>query len=484
MAIGLFDISITLVYFLAILGIGYFSSKKIDSFDDYAVAGRKIPTALLFATMAATATGGGATIGRVAYAYHTGIVIFVITIGFVLNQVLTGLFIAPKMREMGNIYTVGDVMGYYYGRAGRFVTGIFTFIYSVSIFGVQLLAMGRILQTLTGFDLIPMTIIASAIVVIYTWAGGMWAVIYTDAVQFIVLAIGITLSAVLTYSQVGGGEALMTKLDAMHLSITAGWPTLKLFAFFLTFLLGEAIAPFYVQRYLTTEDPRSTKWGVTLFGVYYGFFTIIAIVIGLAGVVLLPGINPDLVMSTVVKEFLPVGVVGIVFGAMLAAIMSTGDSILNNTAVIFTRDIYNKFINKDADDQKLLKVSKLATIIVGVGGIIAAVTVPSVMDLMIYTYYLWAPSIIPPIVVALVWGKALERKVSPYAGVPSILSGMAVTFLWGPKVLGEPFGIPQLIAGILTNIVVFVTVQIITSNKEAKGLYEPEEIDQEEELVI
>lgn len=480
MGVGLFDLSIIFIYFLAILGIGYFSSKKIDSFDDYAVAGRQIPTALLFATMAATATGGGATIGRVAYAYHTGIVIFVITIGFVLNQVLTGIFIAPKMREMGNIYTVGDVMGYYYGRAGRFVTGIFTFIYSVSIFGVQLLAMGRILQTITGFDLIPMTIIASVIVVVYTWAGGMWAVIYTDAVQFIVLATGITLSAVIIYNKVGGGEALLANLDEMHTSITAGWPALKLLAFFLTFFLGEAIAPFYVQRYLTTKDPKNTKWGVTLFGVYYGFFTIMAIVIGLAGVILIPNTNPDLVMSMVVREFLPVGVVGVVFGAMLSAIMSTGDSILNSAAVIFTRDIYNKFINQDADDQKLLKVSKLSTIIIGAGGIMAAVTVPSVMDLMIYTYYLWAPSIVPPIVVALIWGKAMERKISPYAGVPSIISGMIITVIWGPKILGEPFGIPSLIAGIVANLVVLIIVQAITSNYEAKGLFRPEEIDQNE----
>ncbi|SHI39587.1 solute:Na+ symporter, SSS family [Dethiosulfatibacter aminovorans DSM 17477] len=479
MGLGFFDMAIIVVYFISVLGIGFMSSKKIDSFDDYAVAGRQIPTALLFATMAATATGGGATIGRVSYAYHTGIVIFFVTIGFVLNQVLTGVFIAPKMREMGNIYTVGDIMGYYYGKAGRLVTGIFTFVYSISIFGVQILAMGKILQTITGFGLIPLTVGASAIVVLYTWAGGMWAVIYTDAVQFIVLATGITMAALLTYSRVGGGDALMAGLDEMHLSITAGWPMLKLIAFFLTFLLGEALAPFYVQRYLTTKDPGSTRKGVTLFGLYYGFFTILAIVIGLAGVILLPDIDPDMVMSTVVKEFLPTGVVGIVFGAMLAAIMSTGDSILNNTAVIFTRDIYHKFINEKADNRTMLKVSKLVTIIVGAGGIIAAITVPSVMDLMIYTYYLWAPSIIPPIVIALLWGDALERKVSPYAGLPAIVSGMAVTLIWGPIGLGEPMGVPALIAGIIANLIVFSLMQAIAGRKTATGYFKPEDIEEE-----
>src|SRR5699024_6984419 len=192
--------------------------------------------------------------------------------------------------------------------------------------------------------------------------------------------------------------------------------------------------------------PKDTKWGVTLFGVYYGFYTIVVTMIGLAGVILLPDIKPDTVLNEVVLNFLPVGIVGLVFAAMMGAIMSSGDSLLNTSAVIFTRDIYQRFINSNADDKKLLIWSKIATIAVGTGGIVAALSLPKVLDLLMYTYSLWAPSIIPPIVIAVVWGKALDRKVSSYAGAPAILIGLITTLVWN-HLLGEPWGLPSIVAG-------------------------------------
>lgn len=480
MPISGIDFGIVLIYFIAILAIGYASMKKVDNFDDYAVAGRSIPLALLFATLAATATGGGGTIGRVAYAYHTGIAIFAATLGFGINNIISGLFIAPKMRDMGNVYTIGDIMGYYYGRSGRCLSGIFTFIYSVAIFGAQALAMGKILQVMTGLPFIPLTIAASAITVIYTWAGGMYAVIYTDAIQFIILAFGITTATIFAVLDIGGvGElvSILNNTDPNHLKIIGAVPTGKLLALFAAFLLGEFLAPFYVQRYLTSKSSKDSKWGVTLFGVYYSFYTLIALAMGLAGFILLPNIDPDLVMSTIVRDFLPVGLVGLVFGGMIAAIMSTGDSILNTAAVIFTRDIYHKFINPNANTSKLLKYSKLATLIVGVGGVAAALSIPSVLTLLMTTYGLWAPSIIPPLVISIVWGKALERKVSPYAGAPAVIIGLASALIWG-KGLGDPYGIPAIVVGVVINIIVFVVVHNMTKNKIPSGSYIPEEIEE------
>ncbi|HSF18081.1 MAG TPA: sodium:solute symporter family protein, partial [Vicinamibacteria bacterium] len=184
MLVGTVDLTIILAYFTVVILIGFVSMRRTKGFEDYAVAGRRLPVVFLFATMAATATGGAATIGRASQSYQSGIVIFVATVGFVLNQLLSGLFLAPRMRAIGKLYTVGDVMGFYYGRAARALTGIFSFLYSVSLFGVQLLAMGRILQTITGLPLVPLLIASSALVIFYTGLGGIWAVIYTDLLQF------------------------------------------------------------------------------------------------------------------------------------------------------------------------------------------------------------------------------------------------------------------------------------------------------------
>ena len=482
MLVGIVDLTIILLYFGVVLAIGYVAMRKIHGFEDYAVAGRRLPIVFLFATMAATATGGAATIGRASQSYESGIVIFTATVGFVLNQLVCGLFLAPRMRAIGKLFTVGDVMGFYYGRAARALTGVFSFLYSVTLFGVQLLAMGRILQTITGLPLVPLTIAGAVITILYTGLGGIWAVIYTDLLQFVVLAFGLTTATLVAIHSVGGVGAIVSgvsAIDPVRMSPTGDWASSEVVGIFVAFLLGEALAPYFVQRYFATRTPSDTRWGVTLFGGYYGFYTIVVIALGLSGVSLLGDVEPDLVLTSIVRDVLPIGLRGAVFAALLAAVMSTGDSILNNASVIFTRDLYQKLFRPSASDESMLRWSKATTMFIGAGGVVAAMSVPDVFELLVYTYTLWAPSIIPPLVVALLWGGPTDRHVSPWAAAPAIVAGISTTFLWGSRVLGEPLGIPAVVAGVAANLLVLVVVHRATAGRTPRGAFVPEEVDEE-----
>ena len=146
-----------------------------------------------FAAIAATLCGGGATIGRVAYMHTTGVVVFAGLMGVVINQIISGLCIAGRVHSIPNVYTVGDLCGMYYGRAGRLVSSVVCFLFCLGLFGVQILAMGAILQTATGIDLIPAALISSAITLAYTWAGGMLGVTMTDAIQYVIIVVGVSL---------------------------------------------------------------------------------------------------------------------------------------------------------------------------------------------------------------------------------------------------------------------------------------------------
>ena len=187
--------------------------------------------------------------------------------------------------------------------------------------------------------------------------------------------------------------------------------------------LAEFVEPAAI-RYIRCALARSF-----VFGGYYGFYTIVIIALGLSGVLLLGDVEPDLVLTSIVRDVLPIGLRGAVFAALLAAVMSTGDSILNNASVIFTRDLYQKFFRPSASDQSMLRWSKATTMLIGAGGVVAAMSVPDVFELLVYTYTLWAPSIIPPLVVALVWGGPKDRRVSPWAAAPAIVAGISTTFL-------------------------------------------------------
>ena len=475
------DRAVVLVYFGLVIWMGFYTMSKVENFDDYAVAGRSVPTAILFATIAATLCGGGATIGRIAFMHKTGIVVFAGLLGVVLNQFWSGFVIAPKVREAGkNIYSVGDLYGIYYGRAGRLMSSIVAFLFCLALFGVQILAMGRILQTATGMELIPAAILSSVITVAYTWSGGMLAVVLTDAVQYVVLALGISLCGILAMNNAGGYEHIMHVLNTSpemvgKLEFFADWGPMKLLGFFLAFLLGEFCAPYFIQRYATAKSAKESKKGVLIFAGYYGFFLATTAGIGLASLVLQPNVEPGLAMTNLVRDTLPLGLAGIVFGALLAAVMSTGDSFINTSAVIYTRDIYNEFINPKATQDQLLKQSRWATLLIGGGSILIAVMFQDVFGLMVYVFKLWPSAVLPPLLIALS-GKLGVRKISPYAGAPAVVAGLITCLVWGDKVLHEPYGIPANLVGIAANCVVMYIVHVMTKNKEPKGVFTPEEL--------
>lgn len=474
MGISMIDVAILVIYLGFIGLIGVLCMKKVSSFSDYAVAGRNIPMALIFATMAATCIGGGATTGRVSYAYQSGIVIAVIGIAGVFNHIISGYFFAPKIRKMENIYTAGDIMGYYYGKSGRFITGIITFLFCAAMFGSQILAMGNIISVMTGLPLIPVIIAASAFTIIYTWAGGMYAVIYTDVIQFIVLTFGIGLASVMALQGVGGLEGLKAGIPASSTQIFGAVPTSTFVTLAVSYMFGEFLAPYFINRYASAEDERAAKLGPLYFGGFYFFFEVVVCVIGLIGIITVPNIAPDAVMSTVIKNTLPVGLVGVVYAALISSIMSSGDSILNTAAVIFSRDIYKKFINKDATDKKMLKVSKVGTIVIGVAGVVVAVNAEGVFEAMMSLYGYWAPSLVPPLAVAIAFGGALERKISPYAGICGIAVGLIVKVIWDNA--GIPYGIPAILVGIFANLLTIFIVHNLTKNKDATGIFVPEEL--------
>ena len=478
------DIIVMIAYLACVVLIGYYSMNQIEDFDDYAVAGRSIPAALIFGTIGATLCGGGATIGRISFVHKQGLIVFVALIGVVVCQIFSGLLIAPRVRQIGrNVYTISDLFGMYYGRAGRLSSSLVAFFFLMSMMGVQLLAMGRILETILNMDFVVATVLSTVITVTYTWAGGMIAVLLTDAVQFVVIALGLSIAAYLGLEQVGGltnAVDIITSRSpesAMLLDFFRDdWSPLKLGAFFLAFMLGDMCTPYYIQRYATAASPKDSKVGVTLFSVYYIFFLATTAAIGIVSVCIQPSATPDLAMTSLVQTILPAGISGLVMAALLAAVMSTGDSLFNTGAVTFTRDIYNEFINPQATQRQLLVVSKAVTILLGIGATLFALVLPDVLGLMVHIYPIWGPAIILPLFAGLLWGKIEERRASPYAGMPSILLGGLTALIWGP-VLGDPFGIPNNILGMAVCLITFLTVHLVTRSWEPKGIFAPEHIE-------
>lgn len=477
MPIHWLDYSILVLYLFVVVYIGWWAMQKVSNFDDYAVAGRGLPLSIFFAAIAATLCGGGATIGRVAFMHTTGIVVFAGLIGVVINQVFSGLYIAGRVHSIKNVYSVGDLFGLYYGRAGRLVATVVSFLFCLGLFGVQILAMGAILQTATGISLIPAALISSAVTLAYTWAGGMLGVTMTDAIQYVIIIVGVSVCGWLAIDQAGGYDVMMAQLSSMpqyvnNLEVFADWTPLKFAGLFFGFLFGEFCAPYFIQRYASTKSAKDSKAGVLIFSVHWIFFLATTAGIGLASMALQPTVKPDLAFTNLIRDVLPIGVTGLVLAALLAAVMSSAAAFINTASVSYARDIYNKFINPAATQAQMLRQSRLATLVVGGGAIVVAVIFQDVFGLMLYVFKFWPSTVIPPLLCGLLWG-----KISPYSGAPAMVIGGLSFFLWSDKILGEPFGIPANLIGIGLNcLTLFLVHQWAKSRPPLTGMYAPEQL--------
>lgn len=442
--------------YLAILAlITWQSLKRVSGPEDFALAGRRLTAPVLFATMAASLLGGGSGVGTAGETFSSGYVYMLAAFSLPLQTLLVGYFVAPRLNSYRSAQTVGDVMGHHYGSAVRLLSGVLSVCLCAGVLGGQVLAVGVIFNSLLGVSVTAGILLGMGVVLVYSTVGGMWAVVQTDVLQFVLLAIFIPVTLVVAVNEIGGAAVLVESVPSAHLTVSGDW-SLALFAStFVAILLGETLAPPYTQRAFTTPNPQGARRAFVASGLFaFGFFFLTATV-GLVALVEFPDISPDAAMSTVVSDVLPAGIRGLILVALVAVIMSTCDSFLNSTAVVFVRDIYEPFIHPGVSAATSLTVQRLATLVVGAAAIAFALSATSIIDLFLNIYSLWAPTIVLPLVLAVVWGFS-----SKPAALAAIVGGAATTAVW-TWVLDEPFGFTGLPAGVVANLLAFFGVYLL-----------------------
>jgi SSS family solute:Na+ symporter len=439
------------LYFALLIVIGVQTIRRIETPEDFAVAGNRIIWPVFFGSLAASFLGGGSSLGNAGETFKDGYVYMFAFFAFAIQTVLVGYFVAPRLKNYADAQTVGDIMENHYGSTARLLTGILSVSVCAGILGAQALAVGTIFNTILGISTTLGILIGMSIVVLYSAFGGVWAVIQTDMLQFVFLGVFLPVTLIIGLIKVGGPAELMSSVPDAHLSFMGTWTAGLFISVFLAFLLGETLVPPYTQRAFSTPDPANARKGYVMSGVFAFFFFFVSASIGLVGLALYPNIAPDQAVPTVVKNVVPVGLVGLVVAALLAVVMSTASSYLNSIAVVFVKDIYQPFINPNVSASRKVWLERGLSL-VGGAAILFAVSVPSIVDALLYSYALWAPTIIIPLILAVMWGFRSEA-----AALSAIVAGGGVAAVW-TWVLNEPFGITGLVAGLVVNVVVFAVV--------------------------
>ena len=351
--------------------------KADSSADEYFLSSRNLPWYSVALSTIATNIQGYQFLGMMGSAYLFGLAqanleinavqgiligAFVFVPLFLREKIMTiTQFIAQKLGErIALFYSIANIALFATVTIGA---ALFWGAYAAElVFGEQL----SVLHSNRIVRIAILILILGVFSAIYTYLGGLSAVVKTDIIQFSVLIIGGIVVCFTAVNQLGGWEQLYIKTpERMHLHLPSDHPTLPwthLFGLFLLNINYWCANQTVMQRALAAKSVAHAQAGLLAGGLIKYFMAILIIIPGIA----LYGIlgdslgEPDMAFPYIVNTYLPVGIKGIILCGLFASLMSTVDSTFNSLATLWSTDIYSKYINKKASDKEKIKAGQKA----------------------------------------------------------------------------------------------------------------------------
>lgn len=447
------------LYFLGLVVFGVLV-RRIRKFGDYAVGGRSVPGVMIFASLCAAYIGPGYTMGFAGKGFASGWLFFFVALAFTAQTLLTGIFIAPRLHNFKNCYTVGDVIGNAHGKAAHVVAGFVSTMLCIGFAAIMAKVGGIVLHAAIGLPLLAGVFIVTGVGVAYCYTGGLKSVIATEAMQFSIytIAIPLLLWIAVTKSHVNLADVDTKAWSAMHSTLSSMTP-LQIAGLFLSFFLGETLIPPYAIRALAAGSPAIARGGFIAGAGYSVLWFAMVVGVGVVAAVAIPDAKPDDAFMSLAVKYLPHGLLGILIVAIASVIMSAQESVLNAGAVSFTRDIRDVLGGKALLDEQRLRLSRLSTVVMGALAAVLAYFAPSIIDGLLIIYSVWAPSVLPVFLFAI-----LLRKPVRGAGAAAMVAGAAASLTWqfGFKEAGQ---VPALFIGLSANLLTYGGVALFSKRK-------------------
>ena len=466
-------LSIILIYLLTLVGLGLYKAKKIKTQSDFAVAGRTLTPWILVGTMLATWMGTGSILGNAGKAYETGLAALILPLGGVLGVIVLTQ-IAGKVRAYEK-FTVPEILGDRFGQVTRTLSVIALVIAYMVIVSYQYNAGGAVIYTVlkdvllnsSGQPLISIqtgTIIAAIFIIFYTMLAGLVSVAYTDVANGIIILVSFIIAIPIFFIKAGGLEGMAISFSEMgkvdHMNFWGVYSTMDIINFCLpSFLLIMGDANMY-QRFFASKDAKGAKSATKTL--------IIAVLIAELMIIIAAWIASSMIPDAEVgkyvliyasHEFLPPFFGAIMMTTIVGIIISTADSYLLVPTTTLMRDIYLNYFNKNADQAKIVFLSRLLVIILGI--IAYAVSLgfaksAGFFERALYAYTIYGAAITPSLVAALFWKRATKE-----GAISSILVGTLTTLLWKESSFIKNI-IPYEIYGNMDEVLPAITFSVIS----------------------
>ena len=449
-------------YLIFLIGVGAARSRKVESQEDFSVAGRELSTFVLFGTMLATWIGTGSIFGNAGKTYEVGIAAWILPMGALVAIVALSMLAARARRS--EAITVQDILEERYNKWAR-IFGVVTLVLTaVTIVSYQYRAAAAVLNlTMPELDVKTATIIVAAFIIVYTALAGMFSVAYTDVAMGITMMIGMLITLPYLYFRAGGFSGIAAALPPDHMVLfgPVGWVEgMGLVLPPALLILGDANM---YQRFFSARTEgmarRATLW--LLLGVAY-MELIIIVTAWVASSLEWQGGNlatPSRVIAYVARDHMPVWLGAILLTTIVAVIVSTSISYLLVPATSIIRDIYQRFINPKATQQSLVRLLRACVVVLGIVAFVISTYSERFLEVALRAYTIYGTGITPSLVAALTW-----RGATASGAVTSIVTGMGTTLIWEFGGFGARTGVDPVIPAIAISVACLIAVSLATKN--------------------
>lgn len=409
------------VYLLVVLGIGLWAFTRTKSVMDFWVFGQKMGPMLATWSLIANFVSSVSVIGFVGAVYVGGYSLMTHTIlGLMLG--LSGLYFVVGFVRRLNVLTFPDLVARVSGyEVARPIAGSVLLISGVLYLIMQLVGAGLLITAITGVPYEYMVWVIGGVFIVYTVLGGLVSVAWTDLLQGILMVFAVLVALVYISFDLGGLTQISTQFGALDPALVH--PTRE-GAITLLFVAGMLVAFFgtlfteqdMLIRIAATRDVRTAKIHIAAAGVVLSVFYSMLILLGGGTAVALIGSglgvdNPDAAFPTLITSYVSTGVGVMIILAVMSAILSTTDTRLHAVGMTIARDIYSYF-RAEADERRLMGVSRTATVVLGVLATAAAVNPPgTIIVLYGFRAVLLTSAFLVPVYVAVFWTRIDGRAV-------------------------------------------------------------------------
>jgi len=401
-----------ITYLVLTVMIGVWASKRVKTSGDFMLAGRSLPLILSAAALFATWFGSETVFGASSEFLKGGLYgVIEDPFGAALCLLLFGMFFARKLYNM-NLLTLGDFFKARYGQKVELVASVFLAPPYVGYIAAQLVAMGLILNVVTGMEIWHGVVISAVVVTVYTFVGGMWAISITDFIQSIIIIVGLLVLAIILADKVGGVGVVIREMPEENfrflpkadfkeiVTYLASWSVLG---------LGSLPSQDVFQRAMSSSSAKTAVWSAYIAAGLYLTVAMLPLFISLCIKHLYPAeLDGDTQLAlpnmVLLHTSLPIQI--LFFGSLLSAIMSTTSSAILAPAAIFSENLVKPLLGHRFSDRQFLVLTRCSVLLFSGIATLMACMRTNIYELVRESSILSLVSLFVPLLMGLYWKRA------------------------------------------------------------------------------